>query len=86
MKPPLLEHTRSVWEASAGVMIAVAGVRPVEGREGYWLERQDYPAVKWRLTEAQQPQGEVRLVAVSLNMLQGPTPGEMIQKQVIVFQ
>ena len=79
MKPPLLAHTRSVWETSASVQLAIATVHPVKDREGYWLERKDYPAAKWPLNDKPLRFGEIQIAAISLVLGQGPSPGTMIQ-------
>jgi len=79
MKPPLLAHKRAIWDTSLGVKIAVASVHPIEGREGYWLERQDYPTAKWRLNKTPMRLGDFQITGITVEMPQGTSPGKMIQ-------
>lgn len=47
MRPPLLRHVRAVWECAGVGKVAAAQLTAEVGREGYWLERSDYPGVSW---------------------------------------
>lgn len=79
MRPPELRYTRALWPTHKGVTIAAASLQVIPGKEGYWLERQDYPPKRWPLSKTPLPIGNTVLGGVSLHAPRGPSPGQMIQ-------
>jgi hypothetical protein len=77
MRPPVLRHTRAVWRTETGIRIAAATLQPIDGKEGYWLERKDFPVQHWPLNP-EIPKTPVVIEHLYLRA-QGVSPGQIIE-------
>lgn len=78
LRPPLLQHARWVWRLD-DVLLASASRQAVLGKEGYWLERRDWPRAPFPVasTALPAPTGYT-LVNVWTQPVPAPTVGEFL--------